>query len=130
MALDQIKQFIDSKGWPYHFTDVAELGSIDFEYLGVNYHVWEFRDDQTYRNVKRLAKDLGVPRVGVIANKIRDEQDEAFIRSKIAEEELLGMIHFNSEVIDADRNGSSPFDCSPGLIDEIISIKERIEHLQ
>lgn len=88
------------------------------------------RSIQTYRNVKRLAKDLGVPRVGVIANKIRDEKDEAFVRSKIAEEELLGLIHFNSEVIDADRHGSSPFDCSPGLIDEIISIKERIEHLQ
>lgn len=88
------------------------------------------RSIQTYRNVKRLAKDLGVPRVGVIANKIRDEKDEAFIRSKIAEEELLGLIHFNSEVIDADRHGISPFDCSPGLINEIISIKERIEHLQ
>ncbi|MBI4855172.1 MAG: AAA family ATPase [Acetobacterium woodii] len=88
------------------------------------------RSIQTYRNVKRLAKDLGVPRVGVIANKIRDEKDEAFVRSKIAEEELLGLIHFNAEVIDADRNGISPFDCSQGLIDEIISIKERIEHLQ
>ncbi|MBC3900411.1 AAA family ATPase [Acetobacterium malicum] len=88
------------------------------------------RSIQTYRNVKRLAKDLGVPRVGVIANKIRDEKDEAFIRSKIAEEELLGLIHFNSEVIDADRHGISPFDCSQHLIDEIISIKERIEHLQ
>lgn len=88
------------------------------------------RSIQTYRNVKRLAKDLGVPRVGVIANKIRDEKDEAFVRSKIAEEELLGLIHFNSEVIDADRHGISPFDCSQDLIDEIISIKERIEHLQ
>nr|WP_320027172.1 AAA family ATPase [uncultured Acetobacterium sp.] len=88
------------------------------------------RSIQTYRNVKRLAKDLGVPRVGVIANKIRDEKDEAFVRSKIAEEELLGLIHFNSEVIDADRHGISPFDCSQGLIDEIIRIKERIERLQ
>ncbi|MBU4438836.1 MAG: kinase [Acetobacterium sp.] len=58
MALDQIKQFIESKGWPYHFTDVEELESIDFEYLGVNYHVWEFRDDQcgVESNVKSIGK--------------------------------------------------------------------------
>lgn len=58
MALDQIKQFIESKGWPYRYTDVAELGNIDFEYLGVNYHVWEFRDDQygVESNVKSIGK--------------------------------------------------------------------------
>lgn len=85
------------------------------------------RSIQTYRNVKRLAKDLQVPRVGVIANKIRDQKDEDFIRSKITNDELLGLIHYNPEVLDADRNGISPFDCSKGLIDEIIKIKERLE---
>jgi len=85
------------------------------------------RSIQTYRNVKRLARDLKVPHVGVIANKIRDQKDEAFIRSKIADDELLGLIHYNPEVLDADRNGISPFDCCKGLIDGIIQIKERIE---
>ena len=33
---------------------------------------------QTYRNVKRLAADLGVKRVRVVANKIRCAEDEAF----------------------------------------------------
>ncbi|MBC3887086.1 kinase [Acetobacterium paludosum] len=58
MALDQIKQFIESKEWPYRYTDVAELGSIDFEYLGVSYHVWEFMDDQygVESNVKNIGK--------------------------------------------------------------------------
>src|SRR5574344_1140821 len=41
------------------------------------------RSVQTYRNVKRLAADLGVKRVRVVANKIRDEQDETFIRTAI-----------------------------------------------
>ena len=88
------------------------------------------RSIQTYRNVKRLAKELRVLRVGVIANKIRDEKDEAFIRSKIADEELLGLIHYNPDVADADRNGISPFDCSKELLDEIIQIKERMEQEQ
>ena len=81
------------------------------------------RSVQTYRNVKRLASDLGVKRVRVVANKIRDEQDEAFIRSAIPAEDLLGFIHYNPEIIDADRQGKSPYDFSPTAIEEIRKIK-------
>jgi CO dehydrogenase maturation factor len=81
------------------------------------------RSVQTYRNVKRLAADLGVKRVRVVANKIRDEQDEQFIRSAIPAEDLLGCIHYNTQIMDADRNGKSPYDFSPEAIDEIRQIK-------
>ena len=66
------------------------------------------RSVQTYKNVKRLAKDLGVSQVKVVANKVRNEDDENFIRERIPQEDLLGMIHYNTEVIDADRQGKSP----------------------
>ncbi len=81
------------------------------------------RSVQTYRNVKRLASDLGVQKVRVVANKIRDEADEEFIRSAIPAEDLLGMIHYNPEIIDADRQGKSPYDFSPTAIEEIRKIK-------
>ena len=81
------------------------------------------RSVQTYRNVKRLANDLGVRRVRVVANKVRDEKDEAFVRSAIPQEDLLGLIHYNTEVMDADRNGESPYDYSPTVIAEIRKIK-------
>ena len=80
------------------------------------------RSVQTYRNVKRLAKDLGVKQVRVVANKVRDAQDAEFIRNAIPAEDLLGMIHWNSEVIDADRQGKSPYDFSPKVIEEIRKI--------
>ena len=85
------------------------------------------RSVQTYRNVKRLAKDLGVKRVRVVANKVRDERDEEFIQNAIPAEDLLGMIHYNTEVIDADRNGQSPYDYSPKAIEEIRKIKEILD---
>ena len=85
------------------------------------------RSVQTYRNVKRLAADLGVKRVRVVANKIRDTQDEDFIRSQIPEEDLLGFIHYNLEIMDADRNGKSPYDYSPAAIEEIRKIKEILD---
>ena len=85
------------------------------------------RSIQTYKNVKRLANELGVKQVGVIANKVCDEKDEAFIRSRIPQEDLLRIVHYNSEVIDADRNGSSPFDYSESAVEEIRAIKNMID---
>lgn len=85
------------------------------------------RSVQTYKNVKRLANDLGVKQVRVVANKVRSADDEEYIRSKIPADDLLGFIHYNSEVIDADRQGQSPYDFSQTLIDEIRSIKDKID---
>ncbi len=85
------------------------------------------RSVQTYKNVKRLAKDLGVSQVSVVANKVRSEEDEAFIRSRIPQEDLLGCIHYNPEVMDADRQGKSPYDFSPALREEILKIKRKID---
>lgn len=81
------------------------------------------RSVQTYRNVKRLADDLGVKRVRVVANKVRDAQDEDFIRKSIPAADLLGCIHYNPEIMDADRQGKSPYDFCSAAIEEIRKIK-------
>ncbi len=81
------------------------------------------RSVQTYRNVKRLAADLGIQRVRVVANKLRDPEDEQFVRSAIPAEDLLGLIHYNPEIMDADRKGQSTYDFSPQAIAEIRKIK-------
>ena len=85
------------------------------------------RSVQTYKNVKRLALDLGIDRVSVVANKVRNELDEEFIKSHIPEEDLLGLVHYNEDVINADRQGASPFDYSDGAVAEIRDIKNKID---
>lgn len=85
------------------------------------------RSIQTYKNVKRLADDLGVKQVRVVANKVRNQDDEEFIKAKIPPEDLLGFIHYNTDVIDADRQGKSPYDFSETVTKEIIKIKEKID---
>ena len=87
------------------------------------------RSVQTYKNVKRLAMDLGVTKVNVVANKVRNEADEQFIRDNIPNEDLLGMIHYNEDVINADRQGKSPYDISKEATDEIRKIKEKIDNM-
>ena len=84
------------------------------------------RSVQTYRNVKRLAEGLGVKKVRVVANKIRDEKDEVFVRDRIPESDLLGFVHYNPEIINADREGVSPYDFSQTAVDEIKKIKEKL----
>ena len=77
------------------------------------------RSVQTYRNVKRLAEELGVKKVRVVANKIRDVSDEAFVKDRIPESDLLGFVHYNPEIMNADREGVSPYDFSQTAVDEI-----------
>lgn len=86
------------------------------------------RSVQTYRQVVKLASDLGVKKVRVIANKVRNEEDEAFVRSRIPEEALLGIVHYNGEVQEADRSGKSPYDYSEQTVAEIRAIKARIDN--
>ena len=63
----------------------------------------------------------------MVANKVRDIQDEEFVKSQIPAEDLLGFIRYNADVIDADRKGLSPYDCSPQALEEIRAIKARID---
>jgi len=86
------------------------------------------RSIQTYEKVKQLAKDLGITRVRVVANKVRDEKDEEFLRNRIPEDALLGFIHYNPDVIEADRQGASPYDISAKAVEEIRAIKNRIDN--
>ena len=85
------------------------------------------RSIQTYRNVKRLALELGVKQVRVVASKVRDEKDEQFILEKIPQEDFLGFIHYHSDIIEADRLGKSPYDCSPDLVKEVKDIVQRMK---
>ena len=85
------------------------------------------RSVQTYEKVKQLAAALGIHEVNVVANKIRDESDREFIRQRIPEENLLGFISYNADVIDADRRGLSPYDVSPTAVEEIRLIKAKMD---
>ena len=85
------------------------------------------RSIQTYEKVKELALDLGIKKVSVVANKVRNKEDEEFIKDRI-KDDLLGFIHYNQEIIDADRQGQSPYDLSEEAIEEVRIIKQKIDN--
>jgi CO dehydrogenase maturation factor len=86
------------------------------------------RSIQTLEKLRPLAADLGIKKLSVVANKIRGPQDEAFIKSRVPEKDLLGFIHYSDETADADRKGISPYDLGGGIVGEIKMIKERLEN--
>ena len=86
------------------------------------------RSVQTLQKLKPLAADLGVRKIGVVANKIRNSDDEKFLQSRIPQNELLGFIHYSDECAAADRNGLPPYETAAGVVKEISKIKERLEN--
>ncbi|GMO23726.1 MAG: carbon monoxide dehydrogenase accessory protein CooC [Termitinemataceae bacterium] len=85
------------------------------------------RSVQTYHMVKKLAADLGVKNVSVVANKIRGKEDEEFIQKEIPSGALLGCVHYSDEVITADRKGVSPFDTGGPALEEFKAVKIKID---
>jgi CO dehydrogenase maturation factor len=54
-------------------------------------------------------------------------EDEAFLKEKLPPGALLGIIHFNDEIAEADRRGISPFETSENAKKEIRAIKEKLD---
>ena len=84
------------------------------------------RSIQTYRKIKQLGRDIGVRKVFVVGNKIRNNEDEEFIKSNLEDGDLLGFINYNQEVINSDRNNKSPYDESADTRKQVNLIKKKL----
>ncbi|MCV0403719.1 MAG: AAA family ATPase [Chloroflexi bacterium] len=73
-----------------------------------------FRALETMKRTVPLARELGIPSVWAMANKIRSADDEAVIRDycERLDVDLLGMVPFDDAVVAADRNRTSLIDHS------------------
>lgn len=52
----------------------------------------------TARVVEKLAKEVSVKSVRFIANKVRNENEEAFIKKNFSGQELVGIVHFDERI--------------------------------
>lgn len=74
------------------------------------------RSLQTYRKVKNLGKDIVVNKIFIVGNKIRNKEDE----------ESLGFIYYNQDVINSDRSNLSPYDNSYETKNQVKVIKDKL----
>jgi CO dehydrogenase maturation factor len=75
-----------------------------------------YKSLETGRRMALLGKDLGLERVALVANKMRDERDRAAVDEFAAANglEVAGVIPFDEAMPDAERAGLAPLDHAPG----------------
>jgi CO dehydrogenase maturation factor len=85
-----------------------------------------YKSLETGRRIAALAGDLGLDRVALVANKIRDESELAAVREFAARHdlELAGVVPFDDALPEAERAEQAPLDFAPqapavGAIDDL-----------
>jgi CO dehydrogenase maturation factor len=85
------------------------------------------RSIQTAHTVKRMAEQLGVREVLVVANKTRSASDLEKIRGELGQGmRLIGSLSFNQATIQADMDARPPYEDNKILIEEIRAVKESL----
>ena len=74
-----------------------------------------YKSLETGRRMALLGLDLGLERVGLVANKIRDERELEAVTQFAAQHELevAGMVPFDERMPEAERAGAAPLDFAP-----------------
>ena len=74
-----------------------------------------YKSLETGRRMAVLAKDLGIERVALVANKMRDGRDAAAVEdfARANDLEIAAMIPFDDAMPDAERAGVAPLDHAP-----------------
>jgi CO dehydrogenase maturation factor len=69
----------------------------------------------TANQIKRLANDIGLDRIFLVGNKIKNERELNFLQTESNDIPLLGFLPENYGVIEADHAGQSVYDSVPEL---------------
>ncbi|MBI4285892.1 MAG: AAA family ATPase [Chloroflexi bacterium] len=60
------------------------------------------RSLETARNIIKLAKDLGLPNIAVVANKVRNEADKKYLTESLPGLKFLGFLPYDQAIVNAD----------------------------
>ena len=86
---------------------------------------------ETARRTLVLAADLGIPRVSIVASKVRDAQEMQILDRFCAETgaELLASIPYDDEIRIADREGLAPMDAAPrsAMVAAVTALAEHLD---
>ena len=84
------------------------------------------RSIQTARTIRRLAQEIGIPRIEVVGSKVRGPEDEAFIAEQLSDFSILGFLPYSSDAVDADLQGVPIFDAAPTLVARASAIAQAL----
>ncbi len=82
---------------------------------------------ETAARIRRLAADIGVPRVVIVPNKVREAADEAFITAHLPGEEVAAGVPYSPAVTDAERQGRSALAGDPRVARAVAALCDALE---
>ncbi|NLS76280.1 MAG: AAA family ATPase [Chloroflexi bacterium] len=101
----------------------ATAGAVDAMFMVVEPGA---RSIQTAKDITRLARDLGIGKLWAVGNKVRNERDEAFIRSSLTDLPVVGMLPYTERAIEADMSGQALYDLAPEMVARVREIVARV----
>ncbi len=87
------------------------------------------RSIETAHHVKKLAEEIGLNKVAVVANKVRGPADQEFLTKNLPDLPILGFIPFNEQIIEADLKGVPPYEALPALKDVARDIARQLDEV-
>lgn len=81
---------------------------------------------QTARSIQKLAGEIGIKRLFIVINKIRDEEEE-YLRKNLPKIPILGSIKESAKVRRADLEEKSPYDADAEFVEEINELRKKLE---
>lgn len=84
------------------------------------------RSIETAGTINKLARDLGLTNIAIVANKIRSQSDKEFIMSNLPGFEFLGFIPYDQAIVSADLTSLSVTDASRPVNDEVRNIYQAL----
>ncbi len=81
----------------------------------------------TARQIKKLGEDLKIKNMMIVGNKINGEEDRRLIEEQLSDFPVLGHMSFNPKILQADREGKSPYDIDEKIKGEVETILAELE---
>ena len=80
------------------------------------------RSIETAYHIKKLANQINLKNIFIVANKIRNDGDKEFIKKELNDFKILGFMSYNEALINADLNGQSCYVPDSVHVKEVINI--------
>lgn len=81
----------------------------------------------TARQIKKLGEDLKIKNTMIVGNKVTSEEDRRLIEEQLSDFPVLGHMSFNPKILQADREGKSPYDLDEKIKEEVGAILAELE---
>ncbi len=85
------------------------------------------RSVQTFHQVEKLGKDIGIKKVFAVLNKVANARQREIVEKELKGVPLLGSISFSDGIAEADLMGKPAFDNNKQLISEVEEILSNLE---